>query len=255
MNIIKAYINYRIRSKFRHRLHSPFVYSLQDKGMKQKMNRDFKKKLKSFANYLKKNQTLIEITDFGAGSKKLGNIRTISQIYRTASCGKKYGKLLFAVTAHTQPSQILELGTNLGLGTVMMAEANSKAKITTVEGCKQTAEQAEKTFTFFKKQNQIKLVNAQFLDFLKSDNTLYDLIFIDGDHRSASLKSQLNELQKNIHSETLIILDDIRWNKDMFDAWKQIYTQERYHLALDYFRMGIIAKRSHQVKEHFTLRF
>lgn len=223
--------------------------------MNRKVSKDFKNKYKTFTKQLRRNNELLNITDFGAGSKKLGNKRSIRQIYRNASSGKKYGKLLFSLSAHTQPKKILELGTSLGLGTVRMAEANPNTKITTLEGCSETARIAKKTFAFFNKESQIKLINTQFLEFIRTDKELYDLIFIDGDHKSASLFKQLEELEKNMHSETLVILDDIRWNADMFQAWEQIRIQKRYHLTLDYFRMGVIIQRPHQVKEHFTLRF
>ncbi|MGB0933096.1 MAG: O-methyltransferase [Lishizhenia sp.] len=223
--------------------------------MKQRMSPNFKEKLNRFTSALKKNKTRITITDFGAGSKKLGNTRTVSQIYRTSSSGKKYGRLLYALAAHTQAKNILELGTSLGLGAVMMAEAQPSAKITTIEGCKATFNKAQETFSVFEKENQIKGINASFFDFLKTDQTVYDLVFIDGDHRAESLFKQLLALEKNTHAETLIVLDDIRWSKDMCEAWEQIRKQKRYHLTLDYFRMGVIMQRPHQVKEHFTLRF
>lgn len=255
MNIIKAYLNYCFKSKFRHGLHSPFVYNLQDKGLKPKVEKVFKNKFSHFHNEIKKDTRAIEIKDYGAGSKRLGNRRTVAQIYKNASCGKKYGFFIYKLTKHLKPKTILELGTSLGTTAIMMAEGNQKAKITTVEGCKETATLAKETFAFFNKEKQINLITSTFENHLKNDYNVYDLVFLDGDHRSTSLFEQIRQLEKNMHNETIVIVDDIRWSDDMFVAWQKIIANQNYHLTIDYFRMGVFAKRSHQIKEHFTLRF
>jgi hypothetical protein len=64
----------------------------------------------------------------------------------------------------------------------------------------------------------------------------------------------LNLLSKNSHDETIFILDDIRWSASMLAAWKDIINDENYHLSLDLFKFGIVIKRHHQQKQHFTVR-
>ena len=65
----------------------------------------------------------------------------------------------------------------------------------------------------------------------------------------------LDLLAPTLHDETIVIIDDIRWSKDMLEYWKQFKEMERYHLTMDLFRMGIVMKRSHQQKEHFVIKY
>ena len=64
----------------------------------------------------------------------------------------------------------------------------------------------------------------------------------------------LELLTDRIHEQTIIILDDIRWSDSMYDAWKKIMNNPKYHLSIDLFRIGIISLRPGQEKEHFTIK-
>ena len=41
----------------------------------------------------------------------------------------------------------------------------------------------------------------------------------------------------------------------MFNAWKQIITDKRFHITLDLFKLGIIVPKQDKEKEHFILRY
>ncbi len=72
---------------------------------------------------------VLEIEDFGAGSvvdKK--NKRTISSIAKNAAKPKKFGQLFFRMAKHYQPATILELGTSLGITTVLSFPGKTKCK-------------------------------------------------------------------------------------------------------------------------------
>lgn len=257
--LIREYIKYCLIAKNRHGVHSPFVYDFNDNCLSlpiPKFEYQVFKKLK--ASYLK-NNTIIDVTDLGAGSKKLNQQRAISQIAKISGSSDKYGKLLFRLVAHYQPKEVLELGTSLGLGTYMMAAASENIRITTIEGCKNTFEIARRTFP--SSQNiKVEFINNDFISFLENLSSLensprFDLVFIDGDHKSESLFKQLDLLNPFIHDETIIVLDDIRWSKDMLFAWNNLVKGHEYNLSIDLFKIGILLKRKHQEKEHFVIRY
>lgn len=254
MNILKEYFSYKLKAKGRHGVHSPFVYDFIDKcitsNIPKKVSADFSK----FRNLLKKDKRDIQVKDLGAGSQKLSEIRKINEIAKVSGSGKKYGKLLYRLSNFYQPKNILELGTSLGLGSFMLAKGNSKSNLDTVEACPQTLNVAKNYLSKFEIKN-INFHESSFTSFIKQNNTIYDLIFIDGDHRSEKLKEQLELLSNQIHDETIIILDDIRWSDDMLKCWKEIINNNNFHLTIDLFRMGIIMKRSHQQKEHFVVNY
>lgn len=253
MNILIEYLKYKLKAKGRHGIHSPFVYSLVDKTLQKKISSEDKKIIHDYINSLKNNHSVIKITDFGAGSKKLGKERKIAEIYKNASAKKKYGRLLYQLSRDLKPHKILELGTSLGVGTMHLHLGNSNSEITTIEGCPATFKFTGEQY-FFKSEDKIQTIESKFQDFLEGDESKYDLIYIDGHHDGEATLNYLELLANNSHDETIYILDDIRWSDDMFEMWNGLVDNTRYHLTIDFFRMGIISKRSHQQKEHFILK-
>ena len=153
VNKVLEYINYRWKSKGRHGTHSPFVYDFVDKCVYTPIANETKQRLKYYMNLLKKNSTIIEVHDLGAGSKRMGNMRSVRKIAQNSSSKGKYGDLLSKLVLHYQPQNILELGTSVGIGTAHLAAVNPKANITTVEGCPNTYSIAKKQFEELKFNN------------------------------------------------------------------------------------------------------
>ena len=254
MNIGFEYIKYRWNAKGRHGIHSPFVFDLLDKCLKIQFDREDKENLNDLFTALKTDSRSIEIEDFGAGSKKLSNVRAIPKIFKTSSSKGKYGKLLYQLARFHQFKNVLEFGTSLGVGTCYLQLGNPKARITTVEACKNTREIALESFKMLELEN-IESIRSTFNEFLaEKPETKYDLIYIDGHHDGEALLRYMSELSENKHDETIFILDDIRWSKSMFKAWNAIVSSADYHVTVDFFRFGIALPRKHQVKEHFTLK-
>lgn len=254
MNILIKYIKYRYKSKNRHGIHSPFVYTFVNECARIKVTEKFLTLRKNLFNQLKSDETKIEISDFGAGSKKLSNIRTISQIFTTSSSKGKYGLLLYKISNFYHPENILELGTSLGIGSIHFAKGNENSKITTLEACKNTFEKAKQNFKDLDISN-IHPINQTFQSYLENlKDEKFDLVFIDGHHDGEALIRYLNILKNFTHNDTLFILDDIRWSDSMFRAWESIKNDDYYNLTIDLFRMGIISCRKQQEKEHFTIR-
>lgn len=251
MNLLAEYIKYRLKAKKRHGIHSPFVYEMSDCVFRQKIDSTSQKSIDDYRNKLLNNIQLIEVKDFGAGSKKMGNLRKVSSIFKTSSAGN-FGKRLFQLSHFYKPNRILELGTSLGFGSLHFALGNPESEVVTIEGCPNTAEIAKEMLINYP---QIEIRVGQFSDQIPLLEGTFDIIYIDGHHDGLATLKYLKQLQNQIHDETLIIMDDIRWSDDMFDAWKTAVNSRDWHVTVDLFRMGIAVQRKTQVKEHFTLRF
>ncbi|MBI2258974.1 MAG: class I SAM-dependent methyltransferase [Flavobacteriia bacterium] len=257
MFFLGEFIKYLWNRKNKFSIHSPFVYNLSVHLEQAKVSSKFKKLRKEIYHYYKTNHTKIEINDLGAGSKKTqSNQRSISSIFNFSSTKGKYADLLYFLSNFKENQQILELGTNLGIGTLHLSMANPTSSVISVEGCSNILNYPKQVFKKYSISN-VEFIHSSFSDFLiKQDkNVKFDLIFIDGHHESTALLHYLKLIEAIIHQESLIVLDDIRWNVDMLSFWETCVANEDFNVSIDLFRMGILSKRNGQAKEHFVLKY
>lgn len=257
MNLIVEGIKYQLHAKKRQGIHSPFIYRLADNGLQLTIEKKHKRVLNAFDFKQRKDERILTVTDLGAGSKTLGNQRSIKQIHKTSSSGKRYGTLLYRLCKHFEPARILELGTSLGRGTLAMHLGYQAAEIISIEGSPEIAAIARENMNeFASNPTNIDLVEGSFSTFLSNlNNKTFDLVYIDGHHQGEALCSYLDQIIPHTHEQTLFLLDDIRWNDDMFMAWNELVSDERFHVSIDFFRMGLLSRRPTQAKEHFILTF
>jgi predicted O-methyltransferase YrrM len=256
-HIIKSYIKFLWHSKNEHAVHSPFVFNLLTKCF---YDRKFKPEYSILKNYRKsllQNKNFIEVTDFGAGSRIFkSNKRQISKIASTAGISRKRAELLFRVTNYFKPTTILEIGTSLGLATSALALGNTKAKVTTIEGCPQTANVAKNQLNLFDCKN-VENIISEFESFLISENlqsTIYNLIYFDGNHSKKATLAYFDLLLPTIDNDSVWIFDDIHWSEEMEEAWNSIKSHPKVKVTIDTFQWGFVFFRREQEKEHFIIR-
>lgn len=252
MNILFEYIKYRVKAKNRHGIHSPYVYAISDIALTHSIPVELKKQRKQLLEKLDACHEKITITDHGVGSKYLSSKRSIRSIAKTSASRGKYGWFLYRLARHIQPKNILELGTSLGIGSWHLIQGAPSSSLTTIEGCPETARFAAKTI---EPLAGVELIQSTFIDFIANLAPTYqaDLIFIDGHHDGEALLNYVTLLLPHCHDETVFILDDIRWSNSMYHAWQRLQEDTRFHVSIDFFRMGVLSKRPAQQKEHFTL--
>ncbi len=254
MNFFSEYIKYLFNAQGRHGIHSPFVYDFIDKCLKIKKEEVFCEKYFSLIKSLKNDTRTIHVVDAGAGSRKMNSARRINAILKNASCKGVYADLLYQLSTHYQPKNTLELGTSLGMGTSLLSAGNPKGKVFTIDACENTLEVAKNNFFRLGIRN-IEVVYDTFLNYLSyADKKSFDLVYVDGHHQGEALKNYLHLLEPWTHSDTIFLVDDIRWSKDMFNAWNELKSSPKYHLSMDLFRMGILIPRPQQEKQHFTIK-
>ena len=255
MNIICEYIKYIAKAKGRHHIHSPFVYDLVDVCFNLKVAKNDKITLDNYLSILYSDKKTYLFDTYGAGSKSKKTYTTIKALAKKAGTKGKYWELLNRLSKHYTSTNILELGTNFGLGTLAFKTGNTSSFIQSIEGSKTLNEINRNNFKKLN-YNNIEFIQSSFEDFFKQKkNKIYDLVFIDGDHIGKNLLSNLDKTLQNCHNETLIIIDDIRWSGDMLAAWEQIIADKRFHLTIDLFKLGIVFLKTNKEKEHFILRY
>ena len=127
---LRSYIKFLRKSSNQHGVHSPFVYDLVTTCFYDNTKHPAYEALEGYRLELLQNKDVITITDFGSGSKVFNsNIRAVRAIAKTSGTSVKNTKLLFRIVKYFQSTSVLELGTNLGIGTQALALGNPKATI------------------------------------------------------------------------------------------------------------------------------
>jgi predicted O-methyltransferase YrrM len=253
---IFSYLKFVFKSKNQHGIHSPFVYDLVTKCLYKRLDYN---KLSTHIQYRKElnnSNSIIEITDFGAGSKVFSsNRRKVSKITKHVGISKKRAKLLFKIVRYFQPNSILEVGTSLGISTSVLSLAGTNSRITTLEGCMETANVAKKMFDKYGFKN-VDLKVGEFQDTLPEvlNNNTYDFIYLDGNHTKKATLKYFNLCLSSIHNDSILIFDDIHWSKEMEGAWEEIKENPKVTVTIDTYQWGIVFFRKEQEKEHFTIR-
>jgi predicted O-methyltransferase YrrM len=232
------------------------VYDLMTVGLKEKMSTEDLRSLKKFRKALKIDDRVIQVKDFGAGSRVFkGSERKVSHIARTAGISLGRSKQLYKAVKYFKPERILELGTSLGLATASMALAAPAAKIDTLEGCPETAGVARSMFNSHQLKNvelHVGEFDSNLPDLLQQNK--YDLIFFDGNHQRDATLHYFEMCLKAADENSIFIFDDIHWNQEMEEAWEEIKRHEKVTLTIDSFQWGWVFFRKGREKEHFVLR-
>lgn len=254
----KHFLLHKYHAINRHGLHSPFVYDLNTKILNRKKNFVCFDSIEENRNTLLADQTLLEVEDLGAGSRiSKNNQRTIQSIAKNALAPASQAQAIFKIIEYFKPKNILELGTSLGLTTCYMAEANKNSIVYTIEGSTAIANKAQQLFDARKLQN-IKSIVGNFDDVLPSllnEMSTIDLAYIDGNHRYEATMRYVELIVKKCNQESILILDDIYWSKEMTQAWTELKSDERFSISLDYYHFGVLFLQKRMTKEDFKLYY
>ncbi len=252
--IIKAYSRFLRKATNQHRVHSPFVYTFVTKCLYRKTPEEAKKQLKAYRNILRQSDEVIEVTDFGAGSRVFkSNRRAVKDITKHAGASFSRMKLLYRIVAYFKPNAILELGTSVGLATVSLALPKT-GKVTSLEGCPQTAAVAQKHLNDLELSN-VEVVVGDFKQTLPQViSEKFDLIYFDGNHSKEATLNYCEQLLPTVHNDSVWIFDDIYWSPQMTEAWELIKQHPRVSVTVDCFWLGFVFFRTEQVEEHFKIR-
>jgi predicted O-methyltransferase YrrM len=256
--MLKYFLKFLLVSKDKHSLHSPFVFDLYTKIIKDSKTHKIFAEIENLRKKLLKNKTVIEITDFGAGSKIYkNNFREIRQIAKSAEKAPRFGRLIFRLIQHFKPAIIFDLGTSLGVTTLYESKAHEEGKVFTFEGCPETAKIAEENFRVLNCKN-IEMVVGNLDETLSnklSEITQLDFAFFDANHRYEPTVRYFEMCKEKATEETVFMFDDIHWSDEMHEAWQYISKHPDVMISIDLFFMGLVFFRKNQPKQHFILRY
>lgn len=256
-HFIFSYIAHLLKSFHLHGIHSPFVFQLEKKCLKDSTTYTDYLKLSQYRNIVNASDKTLHIEDHGAGSRVFKtNHRKVKDILRHNCSTQKDAQMLYRICNYFKVNTALELGTSLGIATHAMAIARPDAMITTVEGSPEVLEYTAATLL----NNGIKNVNcigSTFKDFFNEydfNGATYDLIYIDGHHDGTATLNYFETILDKVHNDSVVIFDDIYWSTDMTAAWNKICAHSKVTASVDCFDVGMIFFRKEQLPERFYIK-
>jgi predicted O-methyltransferase YrrM len=198
--------------------------------------------------------------DLGGGNNDTSGCEhsvSISKVAKHSCVQPLYGQLLFRISRYFRPTVMLELGTSLGISTAYMAMGNPQGKLTTIEGCPETAANAKENFELLGLTN-IMQITGSFKDVLPDllqKLEKVDLCFIDGNHRKKPSLHYFYQCLQHFGDDSVLIMDDIHWSVEMEEAWLEIKSNPSVSITIDLFRVGLVFFKKGLSKEDFIIRF
>lgn len=263
LRLAAKYLHYFFTSRGPHGIHSPFVYQLAKEILADGEKYPAYKQVEKLRGSLFTSDEELEIVDFGAGGEKGSTYkRKVSQISLRSAKPARLAQLLYRLCAYYQPTYMLELGTSLGISTAYQtfgALANQKEiHFTTLEGSPAIAQKAQENLNSLGIGDKVTIGVGSFdetlADTLKQFPRL-DYVFFDGNHRYQPTIDYFNACLPLAHENTLFVFDDIRWSKEMEQAWEEIKSHPQVTITVDLFFMGLVFFRQGQAKQDFVVRF
>ncbi|WP_304517452.1 class I SAM-dependent methyltransferase [Cecembia rubra] len=235
-------------------LQGPFISELYD-GLKKYLQDSRRKDLdlENWRKKLLKDEELLEIEDFGAGSKKLkkNQFRKTKDVTRFSTTGRKFNQIYQYFCLLSPGINVLELGTCTGLNTLYLSRV-SKGSLFTFEGALgliNKAQQAPGVDRVHYIHGNIQDTLPPILEQIKK----VDFALVDATHTYEGTMAYFNTLLPYLHEESIVAIADIHWSKEMELAWKKIYQQECVSLSIDFFECGILIFKRGIEKAHYIL--
>lgn len=200
----------------------------------------------------------IEVLDFGAGSRKGNSPRKkIADIAKNAQKPSKFARLLYRLIRRFEPETVFDLGTSLGLTTLYESFAAPQARITSFEGCPETARIARQNLASLERKNVNVVVgnlDETLISALEQTPRL-DFAFFDANHRYEPTLRYFEACLDRAHEDSVFVFDDIHWSEEMEKAWTDIQAHPCVAVTIDLFFVGLVFFRKKQPVQHFVLRF
>lgn len=254
----KKYITHFLKAHNAHGIHSPFVFDLYNKVIKQKKRSSEFREIEQLRKELLQDNREIVTCDLGSGSAVLPNPkRKIADIAKHFSSPTKDARFFYKLCQYLQPKTIIELGTSLGLTTSYLAKAAPDARIVSLEGCPETAKVARQNFEKANINNVEVVVGNIDMTLCSTFPRIgkLDLAYIDANHTYDATLRYFNQLIDGCNNESCLIFDDIYQKEEMTAAWEEICNSHRANVVLDLFNFGIVFPRLEQRKQYFRLRY
>lgn len=206
---------------------------------------------------------LLHIRDFGTGQDR---DELVMSIAKTSVMDRRHAQLLSRLIHYMSgneymspdkhPLNIIELGTSLGLTTAYLASVDSRNNIVTFEGSNEIAQMAQLNWEKLGLTN-IRLITGSLDDTLLTythARAKIHFALMDANHTGEATLRYFNLLQPLMDEDGILVIDDIRYSKDMYEAWQTICQHPQVTTTMDLGGMGLIFFYPPLMKKNYKIR-
>ncbi|MFC5625743.1 O-methyltransferase [Algoriphagus winogradskyi] len=195
--------------------------------------------IEAYRQNLLNSDEIIEVTDFGAGSKSVNTtLRKVSAITKFSTSNRKFAQLYQYFCTLTPAATVLELGTCMGITSRYLSKV-TQGVLFTFEGAEEIARVAKPNQDF----KNIRIQVGELRNTLPATLNMLqnvDFVLIDATHTYEATIHYFDQILKKTHSHSIVAIGDIHWSKEMELAWKEIKMKPEVKLSLDFYECGIV---------------
>ncbi len=176
---------------------------------------------------------------------------------KKASVSPKYGALLFRLARWLEPEVVVELGSGLGISTAYLRAGAPDSTFHAVEGGRIRALLAAQV-VYRSKLREVHMHRGDITEELPQileDLPGRMLAFVDGNHHYEPTVEYVDRLLKIADGDAIIIMDDIYWSKEMYEAWREVISWKEVRVSIDLYQMGILLLRPDLDKADIKIKF
>lgn len=235
-----------------HGIHSPYLFYIARAILPDSTSYYCFEPIESERRRLMTSSETVYVDDLGTGSSES---RPVAYVARTSLMPPHEAQLMMRLAVLIKAQEILELGTSLGITTAYLASACKASHVVTVEGApelRKLAMQVWKRLKLRSIESRLGDIDAV-LDGYKPERPV-DLVLMDANHTGEATLRYFNRLQPFVSEKTILVMDDIRYSRDMYRAWLSICEHPSVTAAMDLGALGLVFFDTHFEKRIYKIR-
>jgi len=174
-----------------------------------------------------------------------------------AELPRREAQLLFRLAIWLHARTIVEIGLSMGLTTAYLAMADSRAQVYTCCGDAPTLRSARRVWKELGIKNIHVVEEGRAFPLTTQDGAekpLVDLAFLSASTSPEAVLQAFDSLSAYAGEESVLVIDDIRHDKQRYQVWKTISLRGGVTTTFDLGRMGLVFFDRHLPKQRFGIR-
>lgn len=240
-----------------YRIHSPFVYQFAEMVLEDDRFYYAFEDLEFLRTDLKQLKEPLERIDYHQNSKEETRTHTtVAKVARQYQSDRPSDRMLFRLVNWLKPKYMLELGTSLGISTMYQAYAALDSRLSTIEGCPETAGVALDAFKFMDIKNidlhvgRWDVVLPRVLEQLPQ----LDYLLVNITAHSPIVNDLFEQCLPYFREDSVFVLRNIHEFDKQSAAWQRIQSHASVTFTIEVLNINIVFFRKKILqKEHFRL--